>query len=501
MNDTHLFCWIDNAEARETGNPDAIVIGPVGKAVVARRPHTVHLISRLGDTITRQYQQILVDAYELDVKVHPVELSDWPTLSEIYREDDRLLTEFYQDHDAETVDLVFHLSTGTPEMAAIWIILGNTKYQAELITASVGDAVDSVSLPFEITAEYKRVEAQDPDQIRLVHERMEIPPEFDKIVHACDEMQELIFHAQKLAVQDVPILIQGDSGTGKELFAKAIHELSRRQDKPFIAVNCAAIPETLLEAEFFGHTKGAFTDAKQEKEGYFQQAHGGTLFLDEIGELALSGQVKLLRVLQENKVQKVGAGESEGVDVRIIAATNRNLLVEITEKRFRLDLFYRIALGDLRIPALSERPGCLDKLIDHFLGQINKDTGDGTEHRLPHTLSPAARKALHSHSWPGNVRELHNTITRAAIRAEISEKISKAHIDSALFPLPGNTETILDRPIGGGFDVRRVLDEVKRHYLARAREKTKTKTEAAQLLNLNNPTTLTHWLEKLNMDW
>ena len=120
---------------------------------------------------------------------------------------------------------------------------------------------------------------------------------------------------------------------------------------------------------------------------------------------------------------------------------------------------------------------------------------------IPHTLSPAARKALHSHSWPGNVRELHNTITRAAIRAESSEKISKAHIESALFPLPGNTEAILDRPIGGGFDVHRVLDEVKRHYLARAREKTKTKTEAAQLLNLNNPTTLTNWLEKLNMDW
>lgn len=216
-------------------------------------------------------------------------------------------------------------------------------------------------------------------------------------------MQRLVAKARRLAVHDVPVLIQGESGTGKELLAKAIHAASSRKTKPFIAVNCGAIPTELLETEFFGHEKGAFTGAMVSRIGHFEAADSGTLFLDEIGELPLPAQVKLLRVLQEQKLQKLGSSKSISVNTRIIAATNRNLIEDLAAGKFREDLFHRLAIGVIQLPPLRERQGDLNPLIDVALNRLNRESRSlvGWKEKK---LSAGARNLLVQHPWPGNIR-------------------------------------------------------------------------------------------------
>ncbi|MCB0266468.1 MAG: sigma-54 factor interaction domain-containing protein, partial [Calditrichaeota bacterium] len=199
-------------------------------------------------------------------------------------------------------------------------------------------------------------------------------PEFSDIIHRSPVMRRVIERAQKVAPRSVPILIEGESGTGKEMLARAIHRASPRRDNPFIAVNCGAISKELAESEFFGHKKGAFTGADSDRIGYFKAADGGTLFLDEIGELSLELQVKLLRVLQEQQVVRVGTAKAEPVDVRIIAATNRTLADEVVAKRFRDDLFYRIAVALIKLPPLRIRKGDFTLLVDHLLNRFNAES-------------------------------------------------------------------------------------------------------------------------------
>ena len=205
------------------------------------------------------------------------------------------------------------------------------------------------------------------------------------------------------------MLILGENGTGKEVVAQSIHYLSRRRGKPFIAVNCAAIPENLAESELFGHEKGAFTDARDSRLGKFELASGGTLLLDEIGDLSLSGQAKLLRVLEERVLVRVGGSTPIHADTRVIAATNQNLAEMVRQKRFREDLYFRLNVVTLEIPPLRERPGDILPLAEHFLGDFCKKA----RRKVP-MLTAAARKRLESHAWPGNVRELRNLMERIA---------------------------------------------------------------------------------------
>jgi two-component system, NtrC family, response regulator HydG len=215
---------------------------------------------------------------------------------------------------------------------------------------------------------------------------------------------------QQAAPSAATILLMGESGTGKERLARHVHRLSDRHDKPFVAVNCAAIPESLLESELFGHERGAFTGATERREGRFERAHLGTLFLDEIGETSPAVQVRLLRVLQEGEIERVGGREPTRVDVRIVAATNRNLEEDVKAGRFREDLFYRLNVIQVLVPPLRSRHGDVPILAQHFLSffaEKNKKTVRG--------LSEAAVKALDAYSWPGNVRELENTLERAVV--------------------------------------------------------------------------------------
>jgi DNA-binding NtrC family response regulator len=236
---------------------------------------------------------------------------------------------------------------------------------------------------------------------------------FDDLVGDSQAMQLVKRMGERGAKSGAPILILGESGVGKELVARAVHGASDRNGKPFVAVNCGALPENLVESILFGHEKGAFTGAVDKHSGKFQEAHGGTLFLDEIGELPLDMQVKLLRALQEGEIDPVGSKRSVKVDVRIISATNRDLAQQVKEGRFREDLFYRLNVFPIEAPALRERLGDVPALVEHFIRRFNVEEGKRVMAATPETMA-----MLQGHDWPGNVRQLENAIYRAMILAD-----------------------------------------------------------------------------------
>jgi len=251
------------------------------------------------------------------------------------------------------------------------------------------------------------------------------PPGFDRIVSRSPQMRLVKHLAAEVAATDATVLITGEIGTGKELFAHAIHAASPRSKGPFVALNCAGIPEHLMESELFGYQRGAFTDAKQPKLGRFQAAEGGTLFLDEIGEISPMAQAKLLRVLEDHVISPLGDTRDVPVDIRVVAATNEDLPAHIKAGQFRLDLYYRLNVYQLRIPPLRERPDDVEPLVRHFLDTIRRDRG----RRVP-DVSPAAIECLRRHEWPGNVRELHNVVEGLTITCK-SPTILPEHLPAS----------------------------------------------------------------------
>ena len=251
---------------------------------------------------------------------------------------------------------------------------------------------------------------RDISQIKELKERLEDIYQFGNIVTKDRRMKEIMAILPSVAQTKSTVLIEGESGTGKELIAKAIHNNSRRKDKPFIAVNCAAIPDTLIESELFGHVKGAFTGAYQDRVGRFELANHGTIFLDEIADMSLATQAKLLRVIQEEKFERVGGTKTIAVDVHIIAATNKGLLKEVKEGRFREDLFYRISVFPISLPPLRERREDIPLLITHFIEKFNKEMEKEIDN-----IAPQAMNVLLNYYYPGNIRELRNIIEHAFI--------------------------------------------------------------------------------------
>lgn len=233
---------------------------------------------------------------------------------------------------------------------------------------------------------------------------------FDKIVGKSKAIQKVFLSIEAVAASEATILIQGESGTGKELVARAIHSVSRRKEGPFIAVNCSALSETLLESELFGHVKGAFTGALKDRTGRFEEAEGGTLFLDEIGEISPFIQVKLMRVLQEREIERVGDSQKRKIDIRIITATNKELFSLVKEGVFREDLYYRLKVFPINLPALRERKNDIPILNSHFIEKQNAQTGHSIK-----GITPPAMRALLDYNWPGNVRELENAIEHAFV--------------------------------------------------------------------------------------
>ncbi len=273
-------------------------------------------------------------------------------------------------------------------------------------------------------------------EVEALRDELEARYGFNEIIGISPAMQEVFRTMAKVAKVDATVLVTGESGTGKELVARAIHRKSKRSKGPFLPVNCSAIPQSLVEAEFFGHEKGAFTDAGMRRPGKFEQADTGTLFLDEAGDLAIDAQAKLLRALQEKQIVRIGAQIPRQIDVRVVAATNKDLEDEVAAGRFREDLYWRLNVIQIRLPPLRRRRQDLPLLFDHFLDRLNRELGLAVE-----TIAPDARQVLIDYPWPGNVRELENTICRAMILCD-SDRLTVAD-------LPGRVRGEPEGGIGG----------------------------------------------------
>jgi len=492
-----LVSWVGRTDLRAPTESDKVGVGPIAQALEARGFDALLLISDYPEAEVKPFFAWLKQRTGVRIDPFFVKLSGPTNFGEIYEAATKACDRALGDKRSGT-SLTFHLSPGTPAMAAVWIILGKTRFPAELIESSKEHGVRTASVPFDISADFL------PDLLREQDERLRdgstapspVAPEFADIIHRSRVMDRLIERARRVAVRTIPVLIEGESGTGKEMLARAIHRASPRGAGRFVAVNCGAIPSDLVESELFGHEKGAFTDAKQARKGYFQEAEGGTLFLDEIGELPGPAQVKLLRVLQEGEIVRLGSSKPVKVDVRIVAATNRTLTAEIAARRFREDLFYRLAVAVLKLPPLRERTGDVGLLLERLLGQVNQEAAREPGYKEK-TLSAGARNLLLAHSWPGNVRELLNTLRRAAVWSEGATITSEDARDALLPAAPSRLTEILGRPLGDGLNLQELLKEVARHYLMRAMDESGgNKTKAADLVGLPSYQTLTNWLAK-----
>jgi two-component system NtrC family response regulator len=311
------------------------------------------------------------------------------------------------------MDLLRKVKSEAPDTEVIVITAFGTIEMA--VEAMKAGAFEYITKPFNrdelkfAVRKALRLKTLEVENIRLKRE-VKRKYGFDNIVGDSPQMQKVFRLVEKVADTDASVLITGDSGTGKELVARAIHYRSSRADRPFVAVNCAAIPKELLESELFGHKKGAFTGAIRDKKGKFEEAHEGTLFLDEIGDLSIDLQAKMLRALQEMEITPVGSNDLVSVDARIVAATNRDLEEATEEGRFREDLYYRLAVVPVHVPSLKERPEDIPLLVTHFLKTL------APEEQV--TLTLEAMDALKRHEWKGNVRELENAIERVLILRE-----------------------------------------------------------------------------------
>ena len=351
-------------------------------------------------------------------------------------------------------------------------------------------AYDFISKPFkndEVLLAIRKAEEHDQlkRENRILKEqlrRIEEQHQFGHMVGKSGAMQAVFGLATKAAQYNTTVLITGESGTGKELVAQAIHLSGSRKQLPLIAVNCGSIPESLLESELFGHVKGAFTGADSAKSGLFEVAHGGSIFLDEIGEMPLVLQVKLLRVLQENEIRPVGSAQSRKINVRVIAATSRNLQQMVVDGQFREDLFYRLNVFPIEVPPLRDRSEDIPLLCHHFIDQLNQSLG-----RRVKGIAPAAMASLLRHHWPGNVRELENAIERAMVLSE-SEVLDE---DSFSFcSLAAHSSEPLTRS-GEGYSLKNAQKILEKQMIIKALKTTNgNRTQAAKLLEISHPSLL-----------
>ncbi len=379
------------------------------------------------------------------------------------------------------IELLGRIKTDSPDTAVLMITAFTTAEQA--VEAMKLGAYDYIGKPFKVE-EVKVLVRKALEKRSLVQENKRLKAEvqerfgFSGLIGKSKHMREVYDLIAKVSHSTANVLISGESGTGKELAAKAIHYNSPRKNAPFVAVNCGAIPDTLIESELFGHAKGAFTGAIADRPGLFEQAEGGTLFLDEIGELPLLLQAKLLRVLQEREFRRVGGGVSIKADVRIVAASNRNLEEQVREGTFREDLFYRLNVVQIRMPSLKERAEDIPALVEHFYKKYAIWSGSGE------IITPEALHALFNYQFPGNVRELENLVERCVVlgsRVISLDCLPQFVREGPIAVRPCSEMEVPDE----GMDLQAFLDTLERKLLVQALEKSGgVKKRAAVLLGM-----------------
>ena len=369
---------------------------------------------------------------------------------------------------------------GSDATVIVMSAYGNTDLALEAMKGGAYDYIQKPFKPDEVVLTLRKAEEREllRRENRALREEIRKEHKFEDILAKSPNMQAIFRTIAKIAEYKTTVLVTGESGSGKELVARAIHRRSSRRGGPFVPINCGAIPENLLESELFGHKKGAFTDAISDRRGLFEEADGGTLFLDEIGELPLGLQVKLLRVLEDEKIRRLGEARDIQVDVRIITATHRDLTAETKAGRFREDLFYRLNVLPIHVPPLRERREDIPLLIEHFITRNN--TRLGTNIR---GMDSECRRLLYEYSWPGNVRELENTIERAMVLAEgdqlvaadLAERIREAR------------EPVQMQLASGELSVKKTMRVIEELLIRRALQKTKgNRTRAAEVLEISH---------------
>ena len=354
-------------------------------------------------------------------------------------------------------------------------------------------------------AEVEALKDRLAQENRYLQQEIQVQHNFEEIIGQSEALQQTLHRIEQVAGTDATVLITGESGVGKELFARSIHHLSRRRDRPLVKVNCAALPANLIESELFGHTKGAFTGATESRIGRFELANGGTLFLDEIGELPIDLQPKLLRVLQEGELERIGSASTVPVDVRILAATNRDLVKSVWAGDFRDDLYYRLNVFPVEVPPLRERHGDIPLLVAHFVRKASARIGKRIE-QVPESV----QRALESYAWPGNVRELENIVERAVILSQdgvlrIDEALTMRSLERPSENGASSSEvTAAKSPTEAPSEAdRRSLAEVERGHIEAMLHSTGWRVEgrdgAAEILGMR-PSTLRSRMAKLGIE-
>lgn len=398
---------------------------------------------------------------------------------------------------SESTELYINVSSGTPAMSTISILLGKAKNNTHFYQATRKNEIILADIPIDFKSEYNSSVA------RSVSSKAVSSPStnkaFEHIVAVSHSMKAVVAKAKKLAPLDLPILVLGETGTGKEVISNAIHSSSSRHKKEIKTVNCGALPESLADSVLFGHVKGAFTGAIKDHKGLFEQADGGTLFLDEVGELTPEIQVKLLRALQQGEITRVGDDKTIVVDIRVIAATHRNLMKMVEDGDFREDLFYRLALGVIELPALRKRVEDIKPLVIDLGSEINEGAQGYLDYKSKN-ISEKGIKFIISQPWFGNVRELWNTLNRAFLLND-NEIISDNDIKSAmLIRNKTEDEQEVHLALGQVVDLSLITENIEKKYISAALKSSgNVRTTAADMLTMGSRQNLDNKMIKLKM--
>jgi len=420
-------------------------------------------------------------------------------LIELNKQSFHLLVSDYKLPGMDGLQLLTKAKQMFPEMAVLMITAyGTIELAVEAMQKGATDFITKPFSPEELTLKIEKIlerirEKEEYDRVSeenlYLRQQLADQYNFGEIVGNAPAMQRIYRTIEKVAQGDSSVIIYGESGTGKELVAHAIHHASARKERAFVRVNCGALAEGVLESELFGHERGAFTGAVKRKKGRFELADGGSIFLDEIGDIPLATQVKLLRVLQDREFERVGGEETLTVDVRVIAATNKNLQEEIAKGNFREDLYYRLHIIPIHLPPLRERKEDIPLLIDHFITKMARGLN------LPSLrIENSAVRKLTEYDWPGNIRELENVLERAAVLCENSR------ITASELPFFGQQEmTVSELGSGNRLDLNHSLEKLERQLIEQALEESEgVKTEAARILGIKT-SALYYKLEKYGL--
>lgn len=503
-----LFTFAGN---RDPYNPEMVkgvfTDGPVLTLLTERSFHAIHIFTNPGSLPNAQRLQKEISRRKGDVRtrIHNIDIPDPTDYEALFLNMSARCREILEEYGDRQPACFIATASGTPQMQTVWFLMAQSGIvpatllkitpprflrpqqkavsEIRLSLATFPQITPPSPVTLDIAATCLRKEKLEAERDALIREFSGL-----QMIGRSPALTRVMDTVKAVALYDSAVLIQGETGTGKELVARAIHFNSPRKEEPLIVVNCAAIPETLVESELFGHQKGAFTGATQQKKGKFELADGGTIFLDEIGDMPLPAQAKILRVLQDKAITRVGGEKTIRADVRIIAATNRNLTLCITDGKFREDLYYRLKVIDIPMPALRERTEDITLLTEYFLDRHN------ARYRQQKQFSREAMKLILSYAWPGNIRELENAIERAFVLSKGSvikedDLPPEITLPIALLPkLSGNTDranttAITIPPEGIDLDAH-LHDLEKVHYEEAIRMKDGNREAAARLLNI-----------------